>query len=336
MAEHPRRTARLASLICFSALLAACGHTDPGARQAGRRGTPATASSSQPGSDSATELAHASSLPDPLGSDDTEDDDSADNGWPALRTVPGGVLTWKVIYKGDGISATREQKEVATLHRQMQGHARMRGNAGLPNKSVAGPLDDAGKEIEACGDDEACKQAAEMRMMNRLRQDRDAMTRGMQKAQLAYQSDTYWYTESCDANAKTDDTAVWTGMTTQGFAKGVATRAGSQAIEECPVAVAEGDTRPWLMADDASKTYDLALPPAQIRVTSTIDGRVEQQPRRVSFPALLIRGAKYDTLDKPLSGHATLHVGSGNGIWSEGWGMPLTEEVSWTFTPDAK
>jgi hypothetical protein len=43
---------------------------------------------------------------------------------------------------------------------------------------------------------------------------------------------------------------------------------------------------------------------------------------------------RYDSLDQPLGGNTTVKIGAGRGIWSEHWEIPLTEEVSWTFTPD--
>jgi hypothetical protein len=52
------------------------------------------------------------------------------------------------------------------------------------------------------------------------------------------------------------------------------------------------------------------------------------------FPALVVEGVRYSRLDRPLKGSASLRTGSGIGVYSEGWSMPLAEEVSWTFTPD--
>ena len=43
---------------------------------------------------------------------------------------------------------------------------------------------------------------------------------------------------------------------------------------------------------------------------------------------------RYDSLDQPLGGNTTVKIGAGRGIWNEHWEIPLTEEVSWTFTPD--
>ena len=337
---------RLALLICAGALLVACGRSDPDSRtlpapagSVGAMGSGTAGGASPSGKNGSPDQGgparNGSVSGDPQDEDGSGDDED-DGSWPALRKVPGGTLTWLVTYKGNGTTETSEHKEAATLSRQMEGRAHMVGSAGNPRKHIARPLDDISKAMDACGDDTACQQAAAMRAVARMQQNPDAIERGMENAQAEYQRDTIWGADSCTAKAKADDKAVWSGMTSEGFNTGVATRRGGQALEDCTVQIEEGDVRPSLVADDASKTYQLALPPGEIRVTGTLAGRVEPTPRRVSFPPLLIKGIKYDSLDKPLSGSATVHMGAGKGIWSEGWAVPLTEEVSWTFTPDGK
>ena len=69
---------------------------------------------------------------------------------------------------------------------------------------------------------------------------------------------------------------------------------------------------------------------------ATFDGKREESLGRfVMFPALVVEGVRYSRLDRPLKGSASLRTGSGIGLYSEGWSMPLAEKVSWTFTPDA-
>lgn len=331
----------LALLIALPMALAGCQHSDSDPRALPASSGDAASNGGTPAHDTSASGASEDQGDDTPNEPQDEDGDSGDpassgDDWPAQRKVPGGVLTWKVTYTGSATTATPEQKEVATLSRQMEGRAHMVGYAGNPRKHTARPLEDISKAMDACGDDAACQQAAAMRAMEQARQDPGAIERGLRNAQAEYQRDTVWGADSCNAKAKADDKAVWSGMTSDGFNTGVATRRGGQAIEDCTVQIKEGDVRPSLIADDASKTYELALPPGEIRVTGTLAGRVDPVPRRISFPPLLIQGVKYDSLDKTLSGTVTLHMGAGKGIWSEGWAVPLVEEVTWTFTPDAK
>jgi len=180
----------------------------------------------------------------------------------------------------------------------------------------------------------ACQQKAAMQAMALARKDPAALERGMRGAMAEAQRDTTWGAASCTAVGEADDTSTWSGMTSDGFNTGVGTRQGKRTIDDCSVQLAERDTRPSLIADDNTKTYRLALPPAEIRVVGKLGGRTDPVPRIVMFPALLVEGIRYGRLDRPLKGSATLHQGKGRGLWSEGWDVPLTETVSWTFTPD--
>ena len=70
---------------------------------------------------------------------------------------------------------------------------------------------------------------------------------------------------------------------------------------------------------------------------ATFDGKREESlGRDVTFPMLVVEGVRYARLDRALKGSASLRAGSDRGLYNEGWSMPLTEEVSWTFTPDAR
>lgn len=344
MRSQARSFACVAGSIVLCTLLVACGHTDPDTRTLPALGGSAGAVGAS-GAGGGSGVSGGSDPSDQTGPADTSTSgntrdsgsgDEDDDGSRALREVPGGTLTWTVVYKGNGTTRTTEFKEVATLQRRMEGKAHMVGIAGDPGKKIATPLDDINKTMQACGDDMACQQAAAMQAMAKMQQNPDAIKSGMQKAQDESQRDTTWGADSCSARAKADDTATWSGMTPLGFNTGVGTRIGGQAISNCTVQLEEGDVRPRLVADGTSKTYELALPSAEIRVTGTIAGKTESVPRIVQFPPLLIRGVKYTTLAGPLSGSATVKSGTDRGVWSEGWTIPLTEEVSWTFTPDAK
>lgn len=328
-----------ALLIALCMALSACQHSDsdPPVSAAGASGastngsTPAHATSAGGTSD------QQDGTPDEHDGDETGGDSgSPGDDWPTRRKVPGGTLTWTVLYKGNGTTQTPEQKEVAALQRKMEGQAHMAGFAGNPRKKVATPLDAINQAMQACGGDAACQQAAAMQAMAKVRQNPGAFENGLKTAQAESQRDTAWGADSCSAHATVDDTATWSGITSDGFNTSVATRRGGQAVPDCIVQIEEGDRRPRLIADDDSKTYELALPPADIRVTGTIAGRVEPVPRLVRLPPIVIRGVQYTTLEKPLSGKVTVKSGAGHGIWSEGWDIPLTEEVTWTFTPDAK
>ena len=330
----------LALLIASSMALAGCQHSDsdPRALPAGPGGAATDSGSPAHGTSAGgTNLDQDEDTPNAEDEDgDSGDSASADDDWPAHRQVPNGTLTWTVVYKGTGTTQTPEQKEVAVLQRRMEGKAHLGGFAGNPRKQVATPLDDINKAMQACGDNAACQQAAAMRAMAKVRQDPQGFENGLKTAQAESQRDTSWSADSCSAHATVDDTATWSGITSDGFNTSVATRRGGQAVADCIVQIEEGDRRPRLVADDTSKTYELALPPADLRVTGTIAGRVESVPRLVRLPPIVIRGVKYATLEKPLSGSITVKSGSGRGIWSEGWEIPLAEQVTWTFTPDAK
>jgi hypothetical protein len=324
--------------IVLTVLLAACGASDDDARTlpppAGAAGATNAGGGGTAGGDASTDA----DTPPPTQDDDdgagdddvAAGDDQDDSDWPELRDVPDGTLTWTVVYNGTGTTRNSEAKEVAVLHRELHGTAHMRGGMGNPDEAPPStPMDDINKAMAACGDDMACQQQAAMRAMAMARKDPAALERGMRDAMAEVQRDTTWGAMSCSAVGKADDKATWSGMTPLGFNTGVGTRAGQRAIDDCGSSEA-----PRLVADDNSKTYALSLPSALIRVDGRRDGRAEPVPRTVEFPQLRIEGIAYATLDRPLKGRTTLHQGRGHGIWSEGWDIALTEQVSWTFTPD--
>jgi hypothetical protein len=176
----------------------------------------------------------------------------------------------------------------------------------------------------------ACQRKAAMQAMAAIQQDPGAFERSVGGAMTEAHRDTLWGADDCDITGEADDKATWSGMTPGGFNTGHGVRAGKQAVEGC----GEGDP-PRLVADDNTHTYRLEIPQARIRVPATFDGGVEPDPvRNVMFPALVVEGVRYSRLDRPLKGSASLRTGSGIGVYSEGWSMPLAEEVSWTFTPD--
>lgn len=263
-------------------------------------------------------------------------DSDGDDDWPAIRDVPAGTLAWTVVYKGTGTHQNSESKEVVVLQRKLQGQAHMAGFTGNPEEPPpATPMDGINKAMEACGDDTGCQQEVTARMMAMARKDPGALEHGMRDAMAERLRDTTWVGDSCTAVGEVDDTSTWTGMTEAGIRTGHGTRGGKRTLDDCATQVAEGDSRPRLVADDNTKTYKLALAPGVIRVPATFDGAVEQSlGRDVEFPALVVEGIRYDRLDRPLKGSATLHMGSDRGLYNESWGMPLTETVSWTFTPD--
>lgn len=322
---------RRASLIALCMLMASCGRAGPdGPATAGSPAASAdhdggnTPASSDPSD--ATAPAKAGSTLGAVQDGDSADDDGSD--WPAPRQIPAGTLTWTVVYKGNGTTQNREAKEVAILQRQMHGTAHMvgaMGNAG--DTPTSAPLEGMNKAMEACGDDMACAQRAAMAMVGR---DPGALERSVSNAMAEAQRDTLWGADACDITGQADDKSTWSGMTPLGFNTGHGTRAGKQEVEGC----GEGDP-PGLVADDNTHTYKLTIPQARIRVPATFDGKREASLGRfVMFPALAVEGVRYSRLDRPLTGSATLHTGSGIGLYSEGWSVPLSEEVRWTFTPD--
>jgi len=352
MSNSMRISMQAAASICLAALLAACSSQagDDDVRKlpepAGAAGVSAEGvgggdlTSGNDGTATDADAAGPTQADDDAVADADEGNvvdsgSESDDDWPDLRKVPDGTLSWTVVYTGTGTTQNSEMKEVAVLHRELHGTAHMRGGAGNPNEAPpATPVDGISRAMDACGDDMGCQQAAALRMMALARKDPGALERGMRDAMAEGQRDTTWGAVSCGAVGKADDKATWSGMTPLGFNTGVGTRSGTRAINDCSMQMAEGDTRPRLVADDNSRTYELALPSALIRVTGELGGRVEPVPATVEFPPLLIKGIGYATLDRPLTGSATLHQGRGHGVWSKGWDIPLTEEVSWTFTPD--
>jgi hypothetical protein len=311
---NPRLRAAIA--FCAAMLLAAC--SGRGAAQTGGSGTAATDGGAQAQADA--------------GGDGGGDGADAGSNWPEVRDVPGGTLAWTVVYKGTGTTKTPEMEEVVVLHRKLEGTAHMSGamgNAGdTPHPK---PLEDINKAMEACGDDMACQRKAAMQAMAAMQKDPDAFERSMRGAMTEAQRDTLWAADDCDITGEADDKATWSGMTPGGFNTGHGVRTGRQAVEGC----GEGDP-PRLVADDNTHTYKLTIPQARIRVPASFDGKREESLGRfVMFPALAVEGVRYSRLDRPLKGSASLRTGSGIGLYSEGWSMPLVEEVSWTFTPDA-
>jgi hypothetical protein len=263
------------------------------------------------------------------GGNDGDDGDSDGSDWPDVRDVPGGTLAWTVVYTGTGTTRNSEASEVTVLHRKLEGTAHMSGamgNAGdTPHPK---PLEDINKAMEACGDDMACQRKTVMAMAGK---DPAALERSVRNAMTEAQRDTLWAADDCDITGEANDTSTWSGMTSDGFNTGHGVRAGKQAVEGC----GEGDV-PRLVADDNTHTYKLVIPQARIRVPALFEGTRKDSGRLVMFPALEIKGVRYARLDRPLKGSASLRTGSGIGLYSEGWSMPLAEEVSWTFTPDAR
>lgn len=252
------------------------------------------------------------------------------SGWPEPRDVSGGTLEWTVEYTGTGTTRTSELKEEAQLHRTLHGTAHMSGGMGNAGDTpTSAPLERINEAMGACGDDMACQRKVAMQAMAMVRKDPDAMQRSISSAMNEAQRDTLWAADSCDIMAEADDTSTWSGMTPGGYNTGIGTRAGKRAVAGC----GSGE-RPRLAADDNTHTYALVLPPASITVDRELAGRPDQVPSNVEFPPLRIDGIHYGSLERPLKGSVTLHQGRGRGIWSEGWDMPLTETVSWIFTPD--
>jgi hypothetical protein len=307
----PRLRAVLA--FCVAVALAACG-SHAGESQAGGHGTSTT-------DDAAAAQALAAA------DEDSGEADEGGSDWPELRDVPGGTLAWTVIYTGAGSTESPEAKETTVLHRKLEGTAHMfgaMGNAGdTPHPK---PLEDINKAMEACGDDMACQRKTVMAMAGK---DPAALERSVRNAMAESQRDTLWTADDCDITGEANDTSTWSGMIATGFNTGHGVRAGKQAVEGC----GEGDP-PRLTADDNTHTYTLTIPQARINVMANFEGSGKDPDRRVMFPALEIKGMRYTRLDRPLKGSASLRTGSGIGLYSEAWSMPLTEEVSWTFTPD--
>ena len=263
------------------------------------------------------------------GSGDVGDGDDGSD-WPDVRDVPGGTLAWTVVYTGTGTTRNSEATEVVVLHRKLEGTVHMfgaMGNAGdTPHPK---PLEDINKAMEACGDDMACQRKTVMAMAGK---DPAALERSVRNAMTEAQRDTLWAADDCDITGEANDTSTWSGMTSDGFNTGHGVRAGKQAVEGC----GEGQSPTSLVADDNTHTYTLTIPQARINVMANFEGSGKDPDRRVMFPALEIKGMPYTRLDRPLKGSASLRTGSGIGLYSEGWSMPLAEEVSWTFTPDAR
>ena len=331
---------RAAIPFCVALLLAACsGQASDNDDVPKPIGAAGNASGAGNGGSDGTQAATTSTTGNPADAqaqadpdaDDDGDDDGAD--WPDARDVPGGTLAWTVVYTGTGRTSNSEATEVAVLHRKLEGTAHMTGamgNAGDTPHPM--PLENINKAMEACGDDMACQRKAAMQAMAAIQQDPGAFERSVGGAMTEAYRDTLWGADDCDITGEADDKATWSGMTPGGFNTGHGVRAGKQAVEGC----GEGDP-PRLVADDNTHTYRLEIPQARIRVPATFDGGVEPDPaRNVMFPALVVEGVRYSRLDRPLKGSASLRTGSGIGVYSEGWSMPLAEEVSWTFTPDPR
>ncbi|MGN6313354.1 MAG: hypothetical protein ACTHMO_06310 [Rhodanobacteraceae bacterium] len=339
------RSTRLALLICFSILLAGCGHTDPDTRTSPAPGGSAGVSransgngKSASGNEDFADEDNPSNGNDSSG--DTQDDDSGADGqgdsggeWTS-RKVPDGTLTFTVILKADDIRKSRDEQEVATLQRSVQGRVRMQGIAGNHRGSQpAGPMDGIREAMDGCGSDMTCKQKM---LMQKLQQQGDVAAIG-QSAYEAHLRDTTWSGTSCSAHVKITDKATWSGATATGFRTGHAIRSGEDSVDCSHDFSVANEDGPRLDVFDASKTYDLTLPQLRLEATTTfVGGPTEPSEVPVILPGIIIKGAHYDSLDKPLDGSATVRIGAGRGLWNEHWEIPLTEEVSWTFTPDAK
>jgi hypothetical protein len=326
----PRLRAVLA--FCVAAALAACGsHAGESQAAPAAAGGGGAGAAQAGGSGTATtdDAATAQALADANADEDGGDGDEDESDWPELRDVPGGTLTWTVVYTGTGTTENSESKEVVVLHRTLEGTAHMVGSMGNAGDTPhPKPLEDINKAMEACGDDMACQRKTVMAMAGK---DPSALERSVRNAMTEAQRDTLWAADDCDITGEADDKSTWSGMTPLGFNTGHGVRAGKQAVEGC----GEGDSA-RLVADDNTHTYKLTIPQARIRVPATFEGRREESLGRfVMFPALEIKGMRYTHLDRPLKGSARLRTGTGTGLYSEGWSTPLTEEVSWTFTPDA-
>lgn len=342
MSSPATRATRLTLLICFSIVLTACSHADPDAHTSpapgGSAGVSGAAGSGN-GSGNNGPLdqggsSNAGSAGD-MQDDDSDVRDQEDFGSEATaRKVPNGTLTFNVILKADDVRKLRDEQEVATLQRTVQGRVRMQGIAGNHRDSQpAGPMDGIKQAMDACGGDTTCQQQV---LMQKLQQQGDVAAAG-RNAYEARLRDTTWSGTSCSAHVKITDKATWSGATATGFRTGHAVRSGEDSVDCSHDFSVANEDGPRLDVFDASKTYDLTLPQLRLEATTTfVGGPTEPSKVPVVLPGIVIKGVHYDSLDKPLDGSATVKVGAGRGLWNEHWEIPLTEEVSWTFTPDAK
>lgn len=325
----------LISVIALPIALIAChSNSDPraepsgGARAVMNGGTPSSESSAGGTSEDQGDDAPNEHQEDE-GSNDSEP--SGDD-WPARRKVPGGTLTWTVVYMANATLGSHDDTEVVTLHRTLHGRARMQGGPGSPDaRAPDNSYTQADRAMRACGDNAACQQAEAAKLMARVTGDPQGFRHDLQSTQLALQRDTSWGTVSCTADVEADDHASWSGISSDGYIRNApGKRSGKQTVEPCDIA----HHLPQIVADDASKTYQLALPGMKMEATRTIHGTASGGAD-VRLPGLLIKGIRYDSLNRPLSGSVRMQIGADYSIWKE-QELPLTEQVDWTFTPDAK
>lgn len=330
---------RVAALLCVAGLLTACGgHTDQQARNlpprdgAGTAGRTGGGTSHHPSDQNGP--AKASSM---MGS--TQDDDSSpdDSGDPAADSpkpkVADGTLTYTIIFTGHGEVNTNEKHNWFDVSRRLQVTSRMHGSATNGQPPVSSTMDALNKKLEACGDDDACKQSAAMSF---AMQNRSAMEAVGHSEIAAIGRDRIWQsTAPCRGTANVSDKGDnhWKGWDTE--LNGRVSQSGDQSFDCQNLAPERHFDGPSLAARMDNHTYTLTLPRFQMDVRYVF-GDKAPETRQVNFPDLIIKDVKFTTLDAPLHGSVTLHTGDGSGNTLYDPSAPLTAKVDWTFTPDAK
>ncbi|MGN6313355.1 MAG: hypothetical protein ACTHMO_06315 [Rhodanobacteraceae bacterium] len=315
--------------IVLCALLAACGHADPDARTLPAPGGSAGAISAHGGEGAnATDDSGLSDQGNPSNADDgpgdaqddgssTDDADGSTTGSTEPK-VPGGTLTYTVVFSGHSELDTSEKHNVFDVLRRLQVTSRLYGSAvpSRENNAFTG-------KMEACGDDSACQQAVMMSLMAKgnsaLEQNLHAMGRDRTWRRLG---------GPCHGTASVDDKGDnhWKGWDTK--LNGRVSQQGTTTFDCRHVSLGIDFSGLELAAQMETHTYKLTLPRFQMEARYVF-GDKAPTTRFVDFPSVVIKDAKFTTLEAPLHGSATVQN-------LDNPTEPLTAKVDWTFTPDAK
>lgn len=320
--------------IALGILLVACSHADPDAKALRSAGGGASSGSHSPADQnvpSQDDPSEASSTPgstqdDP---DDTADDDETPP--PEEPKVPGGMLTYTIVFTGHSEVHTFEQKSSFDVSRRIQVTSRLKGMT-APGVVSTPTAEDLGRKLQACGNDSSCQHSVAMSFAF---QRQAGLEQDVNRQLAALRRDRAWQsTDQCHGMASVDDKGNKQWLHWDQNLDGHVSLKGSQSFECKEVPPEFHFEGPALLANLANHTYTLTLSGFGMWVQLS-SGNAAPRKDLMHFPGIVIKDVKFTSLDKPLSGSMTLHPGDG-GNELYGKDSPIIAKVDWTFTPDAK
>ena len=271
---------------------------------------------------------------------DSEDDFKVANGTLAFHIEISGQVEQRSSDPKSRAHHKRVVNRTAELKSYMHGHA-SNGDLALNNSDAghkpAPPpagMDDLSHAIEACGDDEACQQAAALKMAMSAQGKAAIEDAGNQMYASLGRTHVWMQSRPCTAHLRIDDSqddTRWVSDYGEGYddSRWVTTHAVQKADQPFDCGADEYPDKKVtsvLYLDTKTGEYDLAIAPITAEVTDEVNGKAAK-PRTLGTPRLMLTGMRGAKSGQPLQGNRTMQVTGAEG-------MPLDVKVNWTFTPD--